>query len=124
MTAAPAHLAATPEPLHEALEHLHLDGAIFFRAELTECWAFDSPLTEIAPLVRPGAERMILFHIVAAGRCWVSLEGGDRHWAERGDVIVLPYGDQHRMGGLQDAEVVPISTFMPPVPWALLPVLR
>jgi len=118
-----APVAVQPNPLVRALEQLRLDGAIFFRAELTECWEFHSPLREMTDAIRPGAERLILFHIVAAGRCWVSLDEGDRHWASRGDVIVLPYGDNYRMGGVEPAEAVPILTLLAPPPWASLPVL-
>jgi AraC-like DNA-binding protein len=112
-----------PAPLHAALEQLRLDGAIFFRAEFTESWAYESPPTELAGLLRPGAERLILFHIVAAGRCWIALEDGERHWATRGDVIVLPYGDQHYVGGVEPAECVPIITLLAPPPWDTMPVL-
>ena len=41
-----------------------------------------------------GAERLILFHIVARGSCWVAAGDGERHWAHEGDVIVMPYGDR------------------------------
>lgn len=111
--------------LQTSLERLRLEGAVFLRAEYREPWTYESmtgPVT--ANLLRPGTDRVVLFHVVASGSCWVSVDGGAKHWAAAGDVIVLPYGDQHRMGGLQDAEVVPISTFMPPVPWAQMPVLR
>jgi AraC-like DNA-binding protein len=67
---------------------------------------------------------VILFHVVASGRCWVSVKNGPRHWASAGDVIVLPYGDQHRMGGLDDAETVSINTFLESPPWLQMPVLR
>ncbi len=62
----------------------------------------------MTPVIHPGAERLILFHIVAAGRCWVAVGDGDRHWAKRGDVIVLPYGDDYLMGGVAPAERVPL----------------
>lgn len=110
--------------LHAALENLRLDGAIFFRAEFTESWAYQSPPAELAGLLRPGAQRLIMFHIVAAGTCWISLEDGDRHWARRGDVIVLPYGDQHYVGGMEPAECVPIVTLLTPPPWDAMPVLK
>ncbi len=114
-----------PLSLDASLEHIRLDGAIFFRGEFTERWAFDSPLTEIAGIMRPGAERMILFHIVAAGTCWVSVLDGERHWAEAGDVIVLPYGNDYAMGGTDvDAELVPILTLVSRPPWDHLPVVR
>jgi AraC-like DNA-binding protein len=113
-----------PAPLRAALESLRLDGAIFFRAELTESWSYESPPAELAGLLRPGADRLIMFHIVAAGRCWVAVGDGERHWAKRGDVIVLPYGDLHRVGGLDEAESVPIVSLIAPPPWESMPVLQ
>ncbi|WP_426593415.1 AraC family transcriptional regulator [Cellulomonas sp. McL0617] len=121
-------LPGAPDPdttLREALEGLRLEGAVFLRAEYREPWTYESmsgPVT--ANLLRPGTDRVLLFHLVAAGTCWVSVGGGPKHWASVGDVIVLPYGDQHLMGGLADSEVVPIATFMPPPPWTQMPVLR
>ena len=111
-------------PLEDALGRLRLEGAIFFRSEFSEAWGYQSLSTEVAPLLRPGAERLIVFHIVAKGSCWVSLVGGEPHWADEGDVIVLPYGDQHRLGGVGPAECVPIDTLLDPLPWEHLPVLR
>ncbi len=111
--------------MRTSLELLRLEGAVFLRAEYREPWTYESmsgPVT--ANLLRPGSDRVILFHVVAAGTCWVAVDGGPRHWARAGDVIVLPYGDQHQMGGLTDAEVVPIAAFMPPPPWPSMPVLR
>lgn len=116
--------APAATPLDVALEQLRLDGAIFFRSEFTEGWAYESPPTGMAGLLHPGAERLIMFHVVAAGTCWVSVADGEKHWAGRGDVIVLPYGDQHRVGGTTDAEIVPILSLLDPLPWETLPVLR
>lgn len=48
---------------------------------------------------------------------------GERHWANRGDVIVLPYGDDYVMGGAEPAEVVPIMTLLTRPPWDSMPVL-
>jgi AraC-like DNA-binding protein len=116
--------ASEPSALRAAIEALRLDGAIFFRAEFTESWSYESPPTELAGLLRPGAERLILFHIVAEGRCWINIGEQERHWAERGDVIVLPYGDLHFVGGTGDADTVPIVTLLAPPPWDTMPVLR
>lgn len=114
-----------PDPLDSALERLRLDGAIFFRSEFTEAWCYESPPTaDVAGMLRPGAERLIMFHIVASGRCWVSVDGRVKHWAGPGDVIVMPYGDQHQVGGRQDAVTVPIASLFDPPPWERLPVLR
>jgi AraC-like DNA-binding protein len=123
MTATPQYLTETP--LDAVLAQLRLDGAIFFRSEFTEGWGYQSPTApEIAGLLHPGAERLIMFHIVADGRCWVALNDGEKHWAGPGDVLVLPYGDQHTVGGLESVEIVPIGTLFAPPPWDALPVVR
>ncbi len=95
------------------------------RAEYSEPWSFDSGDAESsAAMLHPGAVRVILFHVVARGRCFVALEDGEPHWAENGDVIVLPYGDHHTMGGVEPSEIVDIDELMPPLPWSELPVIR
>src|SRR5689334_1360485 len=125
MTEAPASLAATPElVLEAALDALRLEGALFFRSGLTEPFAFDSAPCELADALHPGAHRLILFHIVARGSCWVRSTDGARHWAGEGDVIVLPYGDRHTIGGAAPADSVPINSLLDPLPWSNLPLLR
>lgn len=114
-----------PDLLQNSLDRVRLKGAIFLRAEYKEPWAYESmPGPATAHFLQPGSDRVVLFHVVASGTCWVAVDGGEKHWASAGDVIVLPYGDQHRMGGLQDADVVPITAFMPPAPWKQMPILR
>src|SRR5437763_10912033 len=123
MTEQPPLLAVSPL-LNSALDRLRLEGAIFFRSELTEPFAFESTPLALADRLHPGAQRLILFHIVARGACWVSTVDGDRHSAGEGDVIVLPYGDQHTIGGQAPAECVSILGLLDPPPWRVLPVLR
>ena len=111
--------------LDRALDQLRLEGAIFLRAEYTEDWALDGqggPF--IAGMLHPGAERLIFFHVVASGQCWVSPADGERYWASAGEVIVLPYGDAHLMGGVEPATPAPITSVVAPPPWDELPVTR
>jgi AraC-like DNA-binding protein len=108
-----------------ALERLRLEGAIFLRGEYSEAWAYESPTGEMmAQLLRPGRERLLFFHIIASGRCWLTIDDGERHWAEAGDVVVIPYGHQHKMGGVTDATCVSVLDLMSPPPWTELPVVR
>ena len=60
---------------------------------------------------------MILFHVIASGEAWIETYDSERHWARAGDVIVLPYGDGHRMGGTEPAEWVSIAELIDPPPW-------
>jgi AraC-like DNA-binding protein len=108
-----------------ALARLHLQGAIFLRGEYSEAWAYDSlPPRDAIAVLAPGAERVILFHVIASGQAWIETFDGERHWAAAGDVIVLPYGDGHRMGGEEPAELAPMATLIEPPPWERMPVIR
>jgi len=90
---------APVEPLDEALERSRLEGAFYLRAEYTEGWALaDQGGPLFAAMMHPGAERLILFHVVASGRCFVACADGEHYWANGGEVIVLPYGDVRRCG--------------------------
>jgi AraC-like DNA-binding protein len=110
--------------LRSALEQVRLEGAIFFRSELTESFAFESSPNDVAGVLHPGAERIILFHIVARGSCWVSGPDDERHRAAEGDVIVVPYGDRHLISGHEPAEPVTVRTLLDQPPWQELPVVR
>ena len=48
------------------------------------------------------------------------------HWAGAGDVIVLPYGDGHRMGGTEDTTVLAAgaSLVKEDPPWDRMPVIE
>ena len=110
--------------LADALARVRLRGAIFLRGEYTEAWAYESmPPRDAAAILAPGTRRLLLFHVVASGRCWIETDG-ERHWANGGDVIVLPYNDEHRMGGTADAALVSIATLLDPPPWDRMPVIR
>jgi Cupin len=99
------------------LARLRLQGAIFLRGEYSEAWAYESlPQQDAAALLAPGAQRVVLFHVIGAGRAWIETDGGERHWADAGDVVVLPYGDAHRMGGTEPAPCVSVGTLIDPPP--------
>lgn len=125
MTGQPELVEGGPSELRAALERLRLGGAIFLRAEYTDGWSYESPPAEdLIGLLQPDARQLILFHIVARGGCWIEINGGERHWASEGDVIVLPYADRHCMGGSSAAPSVPIASLLDPPPWDRLPVIR
>ncbi len=113
------------EPLNEALERMRLEGAIFMLCEFTEGWALkDLGGPMFAAMMHPGADRLVIFHVVASGRCWVSGTDGERYWADAGDVIVLPYGDEFLVGGVDSAEPASIMNVVPPPPWTEMPILH
>lgn len=122
----PAPAVPDPDPtaaLQATLSGLRVRAAVFLRAEYTEDWGFESvPVEDLASAFVPGATRVTLFHVVASGRCWIEVDG-ERHWATAGDVIVLPYGDHHVIGGSAPAVCVPITELVKPLPWHDLPAI-
>jgi AraC-like DNA-binding protein len=109
--------------LQTTLDQLHIEGAIFFRSEFTADFEYWTTPNEVASDLHPGAERLLIFHIVARGRCWVT-QGDDRQWAEAGDVIVLPYGDDHAMGAGGPAPRVELTDLLDLPPWTEVPNVR
>jgi hypothetical protein len=111
--------------IEEALGLVHLSSAVFLRGEFTAPWAFTSRgPREYAAALCPGAERLVLFHIVLEGRCRVRLESGEETFPGAGEAVVLPYGDRHVMGHPGDAPPVPVAQLLPPPPWTAMPVMR
>jgi AraC-like DNA-binding protein len=116
--------APPPEALRSTLAQLRLEGAIFFRSEFTDAFSFESAPLALADSLHPGADRLLLFHIVARCDCWVAVDDGVRHWAHEGDVIVLPYADHYTMGGATPAEPISILGLLDAPPWPDIPVIR
>ena len=101
---APDAVDPDPEvPMRAALDGLRLTGAVFLRGGVhrelgLRVAARRGRRLRARARTRAGSSS---FHVVASGRCWVEVDSGERHWAAAGDVIVLPYGDSHRMGGIE-----------------------
>jgi AraC-like DNA-binding protein len=133
MIETPRALIGTPDPasdqertglLSDVLSRVRLSGAIFLRGEYSAPWAFDSPESrDLAALLAPHAERLVLFHVIKEGRAWVSARG-ERIEVEPGDLVVLPHADRHLMGSVEPTEPVPIASLLPPPPWHEVPVCR
>src|SRR5687768_2055680 len=86
------------DALSETLRVVRLVGAIFINARFTAPWCYQSPRADTAaPLLEPGAERVVIFHLITEGGCWVELAGQAPLQLAAGDVVVFPQGDAHRM---------------------------
>ncbi|RMH15625.1 MAG: AraC family transcriptional regulator [Gemmatimonadetes bacterium] len=81
----------------DVLRTVRLRGTVYFQAEFRAPWGMDINGGEVAN-----------FHLVVEGRCWVSpTDGGDGFWLERGDLVVFPHGDAHRLAHDPAATPVP-----------------
>jgi AraC-like DNA-binding protein len=127
MTQTPMKLTDSPDlsPLGDVLSAVRLSGAVFLRAEYSDPWAIESPpAAEMTSLFGSLARRLILFHIVAEGQCWLRLGSGAYVRAAAGEVLVLPYGDRHVMGGADGVPPAHITALLPTPPWKQFPVIR
>jgi AraC-like DNA-binding protein len=109
--------------LASALEQLRLDGAIFFRAEMSEPFAIGAAPNVMAGRLHPGAERLLEFHIIVDGRCWIDGPDGESHLAEAGDIVVVPYGDEHDIRSETATECLPFANLVDPPPWDTVPLI-
>ena len=111
--------------IKDVLGAVRLNGAFFLSAEYTAPWAHESPLAaDLAAILQPGARRLVLFHIIADGECWISTDKAQRLQASAGDVIVLPYAEQHVMASPDHVAPVPIASLLSTSPWQEFPVIR
>jgi AraC-like DNA-binding protein len=86
------------DALSETLRVVRLVGAIFINGKFTAPWCYDSPHADIAaPVLEPGAERVVIFHLITEGECFVETEEGEPVRLQAGDVALFPQGHAHRM---------------------------
>ncbi len=86
------------DALSETLRVVRLVGAIFIQARFTAPWCYQSPRADsAAPLLEPGAERVVIFHLITEGECFVELGGEAPMRLVAGDAVIFPQGDAHLM---------------------------
>jgi len=96
------------DALSETLRVVRLVGAIFINARFSAPWCYQSPNAgSIAPVLEPGADRVVIFHLITSGECYVEMGDGVTTHLVAGDAVLFPQGDAHRMTsqpGLPPAE--------------------
>ncbi|MDH4609174.1 AraC family transcriptional regulator [Pseudomonas sp. BN102] len=86
------------DALSETLRVVHLVGAIFINARFSAPWCYQSPRADsVAPLLEPGAERLVIFHLITEGECFVELGRDAPVRLVAGDAVIFPQGHAHRM---------------------------
>jgi len=86
------------DALSETLRVVRLVGAIFINARFTAPWCYQSPRADsAAPLLEPGAERVVIFHLLTEGESFVELGSQPPLRLVAGDAVLFPQGDAHRM---------------------------
>jgi AraC-like DNA-binding protein len=101
------------DALSETLRVVRLVGAIFIQGRFTAPWCYQSPRADSAArLLEPHAERVVIFHLITEGECFVEIDAEPPTRVSAGDVVVFPQGHAHRMcsePGLQPAKSVRLA---------------
>ncbi|TPN81906.1 AraC family transcriptional regulator [Mesorhizobium sp. CU2] len=96
------------DALSDLLRTVRLTGATFFDIEGHDPWAVCSPApASILPKVLPGADHLISYHVVTAGRCFARIIGEEAMLLEAGDVVVFTRSDPHIMSSHPDLRAEP-----------------
>jgi AraC-like DNA-binding protein len=86
------------DALSETLRVVRLVGAIFIHGRFTAPWCYQSPHADTAaPLLEPSAERVVIFHMITEGECFVEIDGVAPTHLMAGDAIIFPMGHAHLM---------------------------
>ena len=82
----------------QILSGVKLNGAVFFTAEFSAPWGFSAPASNVmAATIAPGAEHLVLYHLVIEGGAFIELADGSPLELKPGDVVIFPHGDAHHM---------------------------
>lgn len=87
-----------PDPLSDVLRTVRLTGALFFVWDVS--WPYTTPVPDgrvFAPIVLPGAQQIISYHIITHGSCWCSVNGEPALELQTGDILLVPHGDAYVM---------------------------
>lgn len=80
------------------LRTVRLSGAIFFDVSASSPWVAEAPpASTLAPLVMPGSQHVIEYHVITSGSCWATLLDSDEDPVRLspGSIIMFPQGDRH-----------------------------
>jgi AraC-like DNA-binding protein len=75
---------------------VRLTGALFFLVDASSPWVEELPAAEsFRPVLLPGAQQIVSYHVVTRGPCWGALVGGPPVRLETGDIFLVPHGDAY-----------------------------
>lgn len=96
------------DALSDILRVVRLSGAFFFHARFTAPFCYAAArASDLAQLVEPGAERLVIFHLITQGECWIEPDGGEPVRLQAGDVALLPQDHPHRMASARGLPTQP-----------------
>lgn len=102
------------DALSEAMRAVRITSALFFNGEFSAPWRFATPAQDkLAPVVSPGSERLVLFHLLTDGQATARTADHDEVALTAGDIVVFPRGDAHELWNGRTSKRFPGSRLVP-----------
>lgn len=97
-TPAAPPLPASLDPLGELLHTVRMDGVFYARSEFSGPWGIDLP-----PMAG-----CLMFHVITAGRAWLTAEGQGPLQLRPGMFVLVPHGRGHQLRDSLDSPATPL----------------
>jgi AraC family transcriptional regulator, alkane utilization regulator len=119
----PVRPAQGPDVLSEMLRSVRLTGSVFLSGAFTSPFGVISPKKwdDRGPLAR--LRHASVFHLIASGRCMLETASGARREIGAGDILLMPFADDHKFSGGTPTQWTRADTIVQPGPiegmWAV-----
>lgn len=120
MTGTTHSFAATPERitggdvLSDTLRAIRLTGSVFLNACFKTPFGIVSPRHFDATTPMAHLRHISIFHLIAAGSCTIHVKGVRPQRISAGDILLMPFADEHRFWNGDDTEMVNAGTLVRP----------
>jgi AraC-like DNA-binding protein len=82
--------------LSDVMKAVRLAGVAFVDIDASAPWsARTPPAKSLIPVIMPGAQHLMSYHLVTVGHVWVVPEAGAPMRVAAGEVVVFPHGEAH-----------------------------
>jgi AraC-like DNA-binding protein len=82
--------------LSEVLKVIKLQGALFYNGEFSAPWSVRAASSRaLASHFAPGADHVIIYHLITEGRASLRLDSGENVSLGAGDLVMIPHGEPH-----------------------------
>ncbi|KFB10013.1 AraC family transcriptional regulator [Nitratireductor basaltis] len=109
--------AQVADLLSEMLRRIRISGSLQYCFMPAGNWQTSAEPASYRPKGAVG------FHIIAAGSCWLDVDGMHLE-LKQGDVVLFPFGSAHVVGAGHGGSVVDPARLLPPLPWDHTPLVR
>jgi AraC-like DNA-binding protein len=114
---APEHSAHAPDVLSEMLRAVRLTGSVFFSGRFSAPFGVVSPKRYDEHIPMAHLRHISIFHLIAAGGCWIETARGVQRQISEGDLVLMPFAAEHKFwsGEVRDFAFAPEIVHQGPV---------